>query len=459
MNTPRNLIVLALAAGLGLLAVATWLPAVEAPSLGAPNEVPLASLAATAAVGMPAPAVSMVVAAPSESRQVAVQLIAQLPPGALAVAVEAPLDHGLGIPLVLTCTSEHGVTERVLELATDAQAQATVLRQFLQPRGNGGVLCVDFAFPTLGEHAVQVDAASERAEFLLPERGVLAIEVLEADGAPLRGAAFAELRVLGATPPADRRHGCELVGGKVEVSLAASGLQLEVAVVLMDGRRIEPVVAAGPATADATAPCVLRLPKRPAFTARLLDPTGAPLANAPVVVRLEQGTSRLDAAPTTDAAGLVTFAAPLQPGGMPLPVVFAVRTAEGRQLFLNRDVELHDFAPTALGDLRLQQGVLLAAGRCLDAHGLPKVGALVFAQTETTFDQRRRPTRGAWRDLALDAVATAADGTFHLYGPPQFGRRLRLSVRGAPSLVVPFVEGAPDVVVNLPGRRRGAPMQ
>jgi hypothetical protein len=244
------------------------------------------------------------------------------------------------------------------------------------------------------------------------------------------------------------------------VPLAATSLQLEVAVMLMDGRRLEPLTVSGPAIGEAVAPCVFQLPSRPAFTARLLDPDGVPLGNAAVAAWLEQRPARLDAAPTTDAAGRITIAAPSQPGAMPLPVLFVVRTADGRQLFASRDTELHDFAPAELGDVRLQACQLLAAGRCVDAHGLPQAGALVFAQTGTTFDSHRRPVaRSGWRDLALDAVATGVDGSFRLYGPPQFGHRLRLSVRGEPRLVVPFVEGAPDVVVNLPGRRRGVPMQ
>ena len=460
MSISRSVSVFAVAGGLGLLALAT-LP--DPAEISPPAERMGTSFVAAAT---PVVAVAPAVAAQpvgmdhaSELRDALAECMAGPSLGDLVVEVEAPLDQRPGIPLVLTRTGASGSTERVLELATDPRAQANVLRQFLQPGAEGGVLCVDFGFPTLGEHAVQVDAKSERAEFLLPERGWLAIEVLEADGAPLRAAAWAELRVLGATPPADRRHVCELVGGKVRAPLAATGLQMEVKVVPMDGRRLEPMTVGGPAIAGAVAPCVFRLPPRPSFTARLLDPAGVPVGNAAVVAWLEQRPSRLDASPTTDAAGRITLAAPAQPGALPVPVLFLVRTAEGRQLFATRDTELHEFAPTDLGDLRLQACQLLAAGRCVDAHGVPKGGAAVFAQTETTFDTRRRPSaRGGWRDLAMDAVVTDADGAFRLFGPPQFGRRLRLSVRGEPRLVVPFVEGAPDLAVSMPGRRRGAPV-
>lgn len=229
MSISRSVSVFAVAGGLGLLALAT---------LPDPAEVsPPAERMGTSFV---APATPVVAVAPavaarpvgmdhvSELRDALAECMAGPSLGDLVVEVEAPLDQRAGIPLVLTRTGASGSTERVLELATDPRAQANVLRQFLQPGAEGGVLCVDFGFPTLGEHAVQVDAKSERAEFLLPERGWLAIEVLEADGAPLRAAAWAELRVLGATPPADRRHVCELVGGKVRAPLAATGLQMEV---------------------------------------------------------------------------------------------------------------------------------------------------------------------------------------------------------------------------------------
>jgi hypothetical protein len=145
MSISRSVSVFAVAGGLGLLALATLPDPAEVsppaermgPSFVAPATPVAAVVPAVAALP-----VGMVHAA--ELRDALAECVAGPSLGDLVVEVEAPLDQRPGIPLVLTRTSASGSTERVLELATDARAQANVLRQFLQPGAEGGVLCVDF---------------------------------------------------------------------------------------------------------------------------------------------------------------------------------------------------------------------------------------------------------------------------------------------------------------------------
>jgi hypothetical protein len=62
----------------------------------------------------------------------------------------------------------------------------------------------------------------------------------------------------------------------------------------------------------------------------------------------------------------------------------------------------------------------------------------------------------AWLDLAMAPVRSAPDGSFRIYGPPQFGRRLQLRASGKPACAV-FVEGTPDLRFALakPRARKG----
>ncbi|HEX5050157.1 MAG TPA: hypothetical protein VFZ65_00165 [Planctomycetota bacterium] len=375
--------------------------------------------------------------------------------GDLVVAVDAPSAQHPGVPVALTWTTAQLDSEALLQQSTDEHGVARFPRQLCTPRDPSGILCVDVGFPSIGAYALQLEPTTEQVRLWAPARGTVHIEVVEADGAPLRCAALAELRVLQATPPADRRHAFPIADGHADAEVEAAALSLLVQVGTRDGRRPEPIVITGPARADEIATCVIRLLPRTLFAARVLDPWGRAMADTGVEVWLADTPVRLDEGLPTDARGVVRFPGPTGAGGPPAALWLLAHDAEARQLHGTLLADLHAQAESWLGDVQLQESPLLVAGVCFDADRRPATEVQLVVQVEVP-EARRRPHAfgsGAWRDLSLRPTTPAADGTFRIFGPPQAGARLRLRARGLLQPLVPFAEGASGVQFVL--RRNG----
>lgn len=420
-----------------------------APATWAATEVALPESAANLAIDAPASA------GPSATARTELAAIdPEAPLGDLLVVVEAPAGQGQDVPLALTWTATDNATEVVWEQPTDARATAHFPRRLCTPRERTVVPCIDLAFPSSGAHAMQFDATTERVSLFVPEQGNLRIEVVEADGTPIRAGAVAELRVLQTPPPAARSHFRGLTRGQTLVAMEAAGLLLEVAIRVADGRRSEAIVVTGPGAPGAVVACLVHMAPRALFSARILDRDCRPMANQDVEVWLA-GPLCLAHGPT-NGKGVVTFAGP-PPGwrGQALPLVFLARREDGVALHATLAADLRSPAGGSLGSVRLQDCPLLCSGVCVDADGQPVPGLELVVQMERPAELRGHGLlRGStWTDLTLRPVRGALDGTFRIYGPPQYGRSLKLRVRGQGDLAVPFVEGTPDVRVALPRPR------
>ncbi|MFY9342314.1 MAG: hypothetical protein WAT39_07485 [Planctomycetota bacterium] len=381
------------------------------------------------------------------------------PLGDLVVVAEAASSAPRDIPIVLTWTNRKLATEVVLTQRTDASASACFPRHLCTPHDDGAVACVDVGFPSTGAHALQLTAATGQLGLFVPDCGTLQITTVEADGSPLRAMALVEVRVGQATPPADRLHRRGLDGGRVLLTTEAAGLQFEVVVVTGDGRRSEPTFATGPATVGANASCVVRMPPRPMLSARVLDTHGRPFANTNVEVWLPAVPLQLDEGQPTNADGIVTFPRPRAwNGGAPLTFAFSADSGNGRRLHGSLVAAPQQIATTQLGAVRMQDDVLLVAGTCVDANGVPVAGLRLYVQTPRLPEQRRISAAGMsdWIDLAMNPVCTADDGTFRCTCAPWFGRPLRLRVSGLPAFAA-FVEGDANFKFVLPPERVAEP--
>jgi len=449
---------LLLAAAVMVAAVAPCWPVDEV--LAAPAPAPVAAIAAAAApsdaAAATSPTAASAPASPAEVRTADEVLDRPAPLGDLVVAAETAASAAHGVPLALTWTTSALATEVVLERTTNDCATALFPRRLCTPRAANDVACIDLAFPSSGAHALQFEATIERLSVFVPDQGVLRIEVVEADGAPIGTTARGEVRVLHATPPADRRHFVELAGGRA-LAVEAAGLQLELKVTTGDGRRAAPVVVTGPATPGEVVPCVVRMAPRARCSARVLGRDGGPLADEAVEVWAFDGPRRLEAG-RTDREGWLTFPAPVAGGrGFAGSLVFLANTKAGAVLHGALTADLQPSAGGTLGPVHLQDCVVLCAGTCFDAEGQRAPGLELIVQVERPAELRGRGplADSLWLDLPMGAVRSGPDGSFLVLGPPQFGRRLQLRAAGKPQSGAPFVEGAQDLRFAPKRSRKG----
>ncbi|MGK0350252.1 MAG: hypothetical protein ACJAYX_000921 [Planctomycetota bacterium] len=369
---------------------------------------------------------------------------------ALQVQTETANGERAGIVIALTHTSQSMQTDLVGSLATDEQGRARLQRSWCQPRERGACVCVDAGYPTVGAYAVQLVADSEVVEVFLPARGRVHVTVVEHDGSPMRDAAVAEIRVVDATPPADRLHRYDVVAGRAEIEVECASLLLDVRVATLTGRAAQPQRIIGPATPDEVTELVVKLPPRAMFTARLLDAIGQPLCTAAVEVRLA-GTSLQLAASSSDERGVIQVPEPAHYFGRTARLWFRATSRDGQQL---HGELVADLAPTGyqnLGDVWLREANLLVSGVCVDQHGSPLAGAMLTLQSPIPEEEQQARLLGGalfgsrWRDVAVGVIKVREDGSFAIYGPQQSGQQLRLQSRHLPSNVLPFVSGASDV--------------
>tara|TARA_R110002072_G_scaffold25443_2_gene84981 strand:- start:43563 stop:44963 length:1401 start_codon:yes stop_codon:yes gene_type:complete len=373
----------------------------------------------------------------------------------LEVQVEAMGATPARQEVALTHTSADLGTNVILQRPANVAGRVRFARATCSPTEPGGVVCVDACFPTVGAYAMQLNDRSERAVVFLPEQGRVRVAVQEADGASLHGSARAELRVLTATPPADRLHVYEITGGHVDIPVEAAGLLLQLQIVTNDGRRAEPVTTTGPVLAAAETDCVVTMAPRKMFTARIYDPFGNPMAHATVGVSLARTTIRLDEGKRTDEFGVVEFPAPQRSTTQAWPLTIQARSRDGGLLQGQLLADLTPGAPKRLGDVWLQHTERLVAGTCVDEDGQPLANITLYVQLECAQQPLRDGFLGGdgWRDLGQRPTTTGADGTFSIYGPPPQGQPLRLRVRGRPDLLTPFAAHTDDLSIVLPPKR------
>jgi hypothetical protein len=357
----------------------------------------------------------------------------------------------------LTRTTAALVSEVLLKRSADEDGSVRFARTASSASQPGDVICVDASFPTVGAYAMQVAPHREHIHLFLPEQARLHIEVEEQDGASLHAAARAEVRVLTATPPADRMHSYAITNGQVDVPVAAAGLLLEVQIVTRDGRRAEPVTLTGPVQANTVTDCMVTMAPRTMFTARLHDDLGKPLRHARVEVRLAYSSIRLDEGATTDEFGLMSFPAPQRGGEQAWPLRLLAKSGTGRLLHAELLANLAPGAATMLGDVWLQATVPLVSGTCVDEDGKPLANTALLVQIERT---EQRPPGGIfaptpWWDLAQSPTVTDHLGAFTIHGPPSLGRPMRLRVQGRPDVFAAFTAGTTELsLVVKPPRSR-----
>lgn len=393
---------------------------------------------------------------PSSTKQIEASTQETLPSD-LLVQVEAlgmaPTSKGLD----LTRTTAELVSEVLLQRSADDHGCVRLARTASCAHQPGDVVCVDASFPTVGAYAMQVEPHSERMHLFLPEQARLRIAVEEADGASLHVAARAEVRVLTATPPADRMHTYAITNGQVDVPVEAAGLLLEVQIVTRDGRRAEPVTLTGPVQASSVTDCMVTMAPRTMFTARLHDALGKPLRHARVEVRLAYSSIRLDEGATTDESGIMSFPAPQLGREQAWPLHLLATSGTDRLLHAELLANLSPGAATMLGDVWLQATVPLVSGTCVDEDGKPLANTALLVQVERA---EQRPPGGMfaptpWWDLAQSPTVTDKFGAFTIHGPPSMGRPMRLRVQGRPDVITPFSAGATDLsLVVTPPRSR-----
>jgi hypothetical protein len=362
------------------------------------------------------------------------------------------------VALVLTRTPTTGATWRVLAWTTDAAGHTLLPRAAFADEAGGSVPCLDLDLPTLGSCAMQLEPTLPAATTWLPPLGTLQLRVVEADGTPVHGDAVVTARVSQATPPADRVHGWHCVAGVATTPIEAIGLQLEVVATLPNGQTSEPTLVYGPEAAGEVRTVEVKLPVRPRFTARLLDPAGLPVADAVVELRFVDGDRSLGAACRSDAAGRIHFAGPPQATYSMRTTQVAARTVDGQLLVGRADHPLHAVASAALGDWTLEPAPRLAHGRCVDVLGQPRGGVTIVVQSKrpaTTTPRRAGRFASEWRDLPGGRAVVADDGSFVVHGLDD-GGALRLHVQEHPAVTVMVASRHDPVTVSLPRQRRRA---
>ncbi|MCB9913620.1 MAG: carboxypeptidase regulatory-like domain-containing protein [Planctomycetes bacterium] len=328
-----------------------------------------------------------------------------------------------------------------------------------------------FAFPVVDAPVVLVDERTPLAsplELRLPPTGSALVRVrtpeggaCDLDGLELRLLAFAP--ATGDAPlwpegPWARPHVDDT--GDVRVPWLGLGLEIEARLVRADERVVASARFAGPKSAGEEALGLVTLARRaaPAVTGRfvLADGSAWPACTASVQERvfpmLETWPQPRDLA--VDALGRFRLEVhePRPEHGSRALRFRAEHPTAGGTVFV--EVPLDDALPpgeTDLGDVLLDHGELVVAGRVVDATGAAILRAWPRVQTRTLAGAQE-----FWPNLdAAGTEFTGADGAFALYLPPGAPRpggdlRLRVRANGWVERDEPAVRfGQTDVVVVL----------
>lgn len=372
----------------------------------------------------------------------------------LVVELEAPLLRCRHVPLVITETNERLQTVMRHRTRTDLDGRVTVARATCRSSDRRGVVCVDLEFPSSGAHAMQIEPDTDSVALWSPPRGRLQVEVREANGDLLLTEAIAQVRVVAATPPADRVHAIAIRRGTGSILLEAGELQLEVVVASHDGRQVAPIQVTGPALEGELATCTVRLPARPMFRLSLRDTAGKPMAATAIEFFCARLPASMPPRGRTDARGVVEFPAPANARvGELVPLVVTASMPNGELLYGTLATELHARAAGSLGELTMQVCDQLAAGCCVDADGQPMAGLRLLLLGERAAGERVELFgERQWRSRTIQQVVTHDNGKFRILGPPQ-GRRLQLREAGHSKGLATFVEGTTDLRITVPPAR------
>lgn len=353
------------------------------------------------------------------------------------------------VPLVVTRTQPDGATAVLERADTDALGTARLPRRWFGDAA--GVPCIDLAFPTLGACAAQVASDAARVDTWLPPLASLRVRVCEADGSPLLGTANVTLRVVTATPPADREHTWPTQAGAVTSVVEACGLQLVLQAMTSDGRRSEPLHATGPQHANVEALFELRLPDRPRFHLQLREPDGGQPAITSVQVLAQHGARRWPLAVAHGDDGAVTLVAPAKSPMMPVQLQLVVHLTDGTMLVGRHDAALHAFADKDLGTVLLEPAACLARGRCVDAANQPAAGQRLVVLSQ---QPQHGATAPVWREVPGATAVVAADGSFVVHGPQAAGH-LRIVALGHDATATDVPADGSPIELRLPKRRTG----
>lgn len=375
----------------------------------------------------------------------------------LLVTVDTASASPENVLVALTVTNAQLQSTERQRAATDDLGRVRFGRQQCATANPDEVVCVDIGFPSTGAYAMQIDAETDELRFFAPDHGKLHLEFVEANGSRIRTPAILHVRVLAATPPANRMHTYEVMAGEVDIPVEASGLPLEVSATTHDGRHLEAQLIHGPASAGSITECVLRMAPRPMITARVLDANGQPAPNTQVQVHRKDSLLRLDEGLATDAEGRLEIPCPNSlSSAQNWHLLLQCRLDDGKLWYAEVAADLLPGSGQDLGDVWLRATEALVSGVCLNQALRARPGVMLRLQvhSDDTTDQHRIFGRDNFRNLPMDAVRTAEDGTFVIYGPPQHGRTLRIYAQGHPHTVMLIDAGAVNVEFVLPIHRR-----
>ncbi|MCK6447329.1 MAG: sigma-70 family RNA polymerase sigma factor [Planctomycetes bacterium] len=398
-------------------------------------------------------------------------------------------DPVAGVPLALSRISASGLSSDGESWRTDAAGRAQI--PHAQARGpfTGGELLLHFDFPTSAPGArVDLARSDQVLELTLPPTGALRIRWFAADGEPATGRHFVTAHV------ADTRSDTErCVGGKLHV-VGSEGvfpfveLGRRIGVTVWPGELVhtDPITGsgAGPTFPGEEAILELRPSPRPRdLVVAVQDFHGSPLETARVAYELLDWQRVPLAAPTeivTDEHACFSLArSGLGFSSGHARFLRVVRRGADGTIEQEGQERLASFerAGPDHGYVRLGPSRLLAAGRVLDASGVPRAGASVSllcraALPDTT---ERDDEGGGWVSLSdelreleqlgygpahgpsdawVHVVATRSrdDGSFELRGGelPVEPCALLASAAGAgPSELQPIEPGSTAVDLRL----------
>lgn len=221
---------------------------------------------------------------------------------------------------------------------------------------------------------------AEPVRLALPPTAALEIRLVEADGSQFHG--IASLFVGAVTPgPAGAHVGIESHDGLARCDFVGLGLELCIEV-RAQGRETTTVRIEGPRETGASKAVDIRLPPaEPAVRIRLLDGEGRPLVRLPVTAFLHRVYGSLSWTLSTDDEGRIEIGIPRDSGVRspamigPLPLSLWIDGGDrGAELMLPSELPP---GPSDLGDVRLDRGPILVAGRVVDGRDRPVAAAAV----------------------------------------------------------------------------------